>query len=150
MDKQQSYIKRMNDRFMRHYTTLDDFREKTGCTVSRESIRACIYEGRAVSAPVLMLIAKALGYSPAEIRQILIESGDTEFYPIIGTTKDTNSPADSALIEAVSAIRAANPALMVTIAHVIETAGDAAGLNLKKLAQRLMPARKKTYHKTRR
>lgn len=132
MDKTARIYRRLSERFQRHYHTLHDFKQRTGCKLSIETIRNHIYMEQPASAPILMLLAKHLEYTPAEIRQMLIDQGDTDFHQLLPETSqgENISTENRALIEAIRIIKEKAPEQMKAIADYLDLTARAVGVNI--------------------
>lgn len=99
----ESVLKRLKSVFESHYETIEDFVRTTKCPTSRETVRRLLYEGKAVSTHVFIIIAKYLGFSAQDIAEMLRECGDREFYPLL--SEFYVSEWDKKLIELFAIIR---------------------------------------------
>lgn len=63
---------------------ISSFIRDTKIPVSHETVRQVIIKGNIVGVHLIILIAKYLGFNSNEIKQILIDIGDTEFHPFFG------------------------------------------------------------------
>jgi hypothetical protein len=85
-----------------------------------------------------MIIAKYLGFSPKEIKGMLIKQGETDFSSLIGDSVEKPIEAsDTALIEAVRKITSKDPTLINSIAHNLELAARASDVDISQQLSRL-------------
>lgn len=147
MDKIARIYHRLSERFNKRYHTLHDFKKRTGCKLSIETIRKHIYNKQPASAPILMLIAKNLDYTAAEIRQMLIDQHDTDYHPLLQADeqRETISTEERALIEAVRIIKKQAPAQLAAIADYLDLTALAIGADVAAHTIKLRAA-KKTAH----
>lgn len=150
MDKTAKVYRLLQERFLAHYHTLQDFKKRTGCKLSAETIRAHIYNARPASAPILMLLAKHLDFTPAQIRQMLIDCGDTDFHQLLAAddASERLSTADRALLAAVHTITEQRPEHLKTIADHLDLIAAACGVRIDEHTVKLRASRK-TAHKRR-
>lgn len=102
----------------RGFVSVPDFMQRTGCPLAPETIGASMFRDKQISAPSLIVFGHYLGFSPAEIKKLLIASGDTLFHNFIIESKQKPIPAHhKAIIEAVDIITQKRPEMINDIAE---------------------------------
>lgn len=123
------------------WSDLAEFVRRTGVPVARETARVAIYDGQRVSHPILIIIAKYLGFSQAETREILKEAGDKEYWPLIGESKVETTEFDRSLLAAVRAIREADPLKVNILADQIDLVAHSLGLDVTEHTHKIRSTR---------
>lgn len=91
------------------YSDISEFIKKSGIPLSFETVRRLLYGKKPVSIPTLIIISKYLGYSPAEIKKIIMQAGDRDFSALIGGQHGPElSDQEKALLEAFRKIKSRN------------------------------------------
>jgi len=121
----------LKKKFEERWDTVPDFRQRTGCPLSPESISSAIFRGKQLSAPSLIVFCHFLGFSPAEIRKILKDSGDTLFWHLIGDSKQMPLAAHhKAILEAVDIVLKKDPAVLNNIGDHLHLIAKALGADI--------------------
>jgi hypothetical protein len=111
------------------YTTLDEFRMRTGCTISAEIARRAIYHGEPVSTPSTITIMHALGFTPDEIKNHLISLGEKIFSSLISGETRPPQQFESALIALMGRLQQEHPRYFNGILEHMTLAAEASGYN---------------------
>ena len=94
------------NKLQENFSDLADFVKRSGMPLTFETARRAIYEDKAVSIPTLIMLSKYLGFTPSEIRKILIDAGDKDFSELIGTDEGSDlSDQEKALVDAYRQIK---------------------------------------------
>jgi len=122
----------LKEKMLRNWDSITDFVETSGIPVSMETVRRAVNHGRPVSIPSLLLIAKYLGFSIPEIKQILQNAGDTDFSALIVDQETHLSVKEEALIEIYRKLKSSRP-----IEDYLALLAKADKVNIKKELSRL-------------
>ncbi len=114
------------DKMRENFDDLADFVKRSHMPVSMETVRRALYEGKAISIPSLILIAKYLRFTPNEIKQIIQDAGDVDFSELIGDQNTILQPWEKAILEASRQIvdKKGKAALNVIADQLALVAGD--------------------------
>jgi hypothetical protein len=126
----------LKQKFDQEFHDIAEFKRRTRCPLANETLRRAIYLGKPLTIPLLIIITKYLGFSPGEIKKILKDAGDKDFYPLIGDSAPL-SEGERGLLAAVSAIKGKEPQQLNSIADHINLIGRAIGLDIREETDKL-------------
>lgn len=129
-------MKLLKEKFDTEFHDIAEFKKRTKCPLSVETLRRAIYLDKPVSIPILIIITKYLGFSPGDIKKILKEAGDKDFHTLIGDSAPL-SEGERGLLAAISAIKEKDPQQLNLIADHIGLIGRAIGLDIKEDTDKL-------------
>ncbi len=109
-----------------NFSDLADFVKRSGMPLTFETARRAIYEDKAVSIPTLIILSKYLGFTPSEIKKILINAGDKDFSELIGNDEGSDlSDQEKALVDAYRQIKSRD-----TVAEQLDLVAKADGVDI--------------------
>jgi hypothetical protein len=102
-------LDKIQTRVRREYSDDMDFhRRAVGDRMAYFTVRRCFdHRQPAPGMETLILLAQAAGLRPAEIRELLVETGDKYLHKLIGTADVSPSTREQALVEASRKLNAA-------------------------------------------
>lgn len=129
----------------RGFASVPDFIQRTGCPLAPETIGASMFRDKKISAPSLIVFGHYLGFSPAEIKKLLIASGDTLFHQLIVESKQKPISAHhKAIIEAVDSITQKRPEMINDIAYFLENIANVIRVDISAQTKILQRKTRKT------
>lgn len=130
------------------YTDLADFKERSGCPMAIESIRKAVYLGVPVTIPILLIIVKCLEFDHKQIRKILQDAGDKDYWPLIGDQEGVQlDEQETTLLEAFRKIKMKGGDKIINqLADYLELTGKAVDVDVSgetiKIRKKLKKTRK--------
>jgi DNA-binding transcriptional MerR regulator len=128
------------ERLRENWDTISDFFRQTGIPLSQETVRRALYENEKVSTLTFIVLAKYLGFSPAEIRGLLKKPDDyvisrgkerryaSELADLIVERENAFTQREDALIQCVRIVTAHDPEIWNLISHFFSVINRSMGL----------------------
>lgn|SRR5574337_288819 len=122
------------EKLQENYEDIAEFKRRTGVPLSFETVRRAIYLNQDMSIPALIVLCKYLGFTPLEIKKIIMDAGDKEFSSLIGDQETVSqiSELEKTLLEIYRKIKSKN-----TVAEHLALIAQADGVNIASLINRL-------------
>jgi hypothetical protein len=116
-----------HDKLEENYENIGDFMKRSLAPVSMETVRRLVTEGKPVNTTSLIMVAKYLGFTNEEIRDILLSPGDyilkdakdlryaADFVSLMGYGAEALTEHDKIVLDAFRNIRKENPPIFNTL-----------------------------------
>jgi len=126
MKKKTTYPDNMLTRKMKQqgWETVEQFYNNSSVSkvVSRETCRQLILHQKKVIEPIFIKIVEAIGFTPGEIKNLLLEYGYTDFINLIGDHQGVKlTSEEEAYLELLRKLRRTKPAVVTSLLNILES-----------------------------